>query len=87
MFTQLLPSTVLKDYDQPLDLEVTVLMITFTAGNLAVQYELKLPGAAGTVLKAGTTNITSPPPQLLTTIEGAFTAMLPQMIAKLNENI
>jgi hypothetical protein len=85
MLKQSLKSVQLKGYDQNIDLEVNVLMITFTEGNLAVQYELKMPGEAGTIVKAGTTNITPPPAQLLAGLEATFKAMLPSMMAKLNE--
>lgn len=84
MLKQLLKAFQLKGYDQAIDIEVNVLMIAFTEGNLAVQYELKMPGEAGTIIKAGTTNI-APPAQLLAGLDATFKAMLPSMMAKLNE--
>lgn len=84
MLKQQLKAFILSGYEQPIDLDIHVLMITFTEGNLAVQYELKMPGAAGTIVKSGTTNIAPVPPQLLTGLDATFKAMLPSMMTKLN---
>jgi hypothetical protein len=85
MLKQSLKAVKLKGFDQAIDLEVNVLMITFTEGNLAVQYELRMPGTASTIIKSGTTNIAPPPAQLLAGLEATFKAMLPSMMAKLDE--